>query len=227
MSGAPNEKTVRKTKDEIWPEAWAAYAACAWALAFAVVHLYWALGGAVGLPPGMSVGMNRALFVIDIVAVPLCVAGALLALSLVRPWGRHLPRRLFLASAWAVCALDLALSPHPRRGRAGGYRPTEWRPVLARTVEPLRLRALVLYGRGPLRRGGPGLRPKVAASGAVAAKVLAASRFRKGDDRVEVSIGVAGIVAAAAMLGTSISFGLVYSRADSLPPESAKVQDSA
>jgi hypothetical protein len=70
MSGAPDEKTVRTTKDEIWPEAWAAYAACAWALAFAVVHLYWALGGAVGLPPGMSVGMNRALFVIDIVAVP-------------------------------------------------------------------------------------------------------------------------------------------------------------
>ena len=70
MFGAPNEKTVRTTKDEIWPEAWAAYAACAWALAFAVVHLYWALGGAVGLPPGMSVGMNRALFVIDIVAAP-------------------------------------------------------------------------------------------------------------------------------------------------------------
>ena len=105
MSGAPNEKIVRKTKDEIWPEAWAAYAACAWALAFAVVHLYWALGGAVGLPPGISVGMNRALFVIDIVAVPLCVAGALSALSLVRPWGRLLPRRLLLASAWAVCAL--------------------------------------------------------------------------------------------------------------------------
>lgn len=52
-----------------------AYAACAWALAFAVVRLYWALGGAVGLPTGMSVGMNRALFVFDIVAVPLCVAG--------------------------------------------------------------------------------------------------------------------------------------------------------
>jgi hypothetical protein len=71
------------------------------------------------------------------------------------------------------------------------------------------------------------LRPKVAASGAVAAKVRDASRFRKGDDRVEALIGVAGIVAAATMLGTSIFFGLAYSRADSLLPESAKVQDSA
>ena len=77
----------------------------AWALVFAAVHLYWALGGTVGLPNGMSVGMNPALFVIDVLAVPLSVVGALLALSLVRPWGRLLPRRLLLASASAVCAL--------------------------------------------------------------------------------------------------------------------------
>jgi hypothetical protein len=32
--------------------AWAAYAPCTWALVFAVVHLYWGLGGTVGLPPG-------------------------------------------------------------------------------------------------------------------------------------------------------------------------------
>ena len=68
-----------------------AYAACAWSLAFAAVHLYWAIGGTVGLPPGMSVGMNAALFVIDVVAVPLCVVGSLLALSLARPWGRRSP----------------------------------------------------------------------------------------------------------------------------------------
>jgi hypothetical protein len=87
-----------------WPSR-AAYAATAWALAFAAVHLYWALGGTVGLPRGMSVYMNPALFVIDVLAVPLCVVGALLALSLVRPWGRLFPRRLLLAGAWAVCAL--------------------------------------------------------------------------------------------------------------------------
>ena len=87
-----------------WP-GWAAYAASAWALMFAAVHLYWALGGTVGLPKGISVDMNPALFVIDVLAVPLCVVGALLALSLVRPWGWLFPRRLLLASAWAVCAL--------------------------------------------------------------------------------------------------------------------------
>lgn len=83
----------------------AAYAASVWAFAFAVVHLYWALGGTTGLPRGMSVGMNPALFVIDVLAVPLCLVGALLSLSLVRPWGHLFPRRLLLAGAWAVCAL--------------------------------------------------------------------------------------------------------------------------
>lgn len=31
-----------------------AYAACAWSLAFAAAHPYWALGGTVGLAPGMG-----------------------------------------------------------------------------------------------------------------------------------------------------------------------------
>ena len=83
----------------------AAYAACAWSLAFAAAHLYWALGGTAGLPPGMSVRMDPALFAIDVLAVPLCLLGALLALSFVRPWGRALPRRLLLACGWGVCAV--------------------------------------------------------------------------------------------------------------------------
>jgi Protein of unknown function (DUF3995) len=76
----------------------ASYAASAQALA--AVHLYWALGGTVGQPKGISVDMNPALFVIDVLAVSLCVVGALLALSLVRPWGRLFPRRFLLACAW-------------------------------------------------------------------------------------------------------------------------------
>jgi hypothetical protein len=31
----------------------AAHLVCVWALALAAVHLYWALGGTAGLPPGM------------------------------------------------------------------------------------------------------------------------------------------------------------------------------
>ena len=49
--------------------------------------------------------MNPALFVIDVIAVPLCLLGALLALSFVRPWGRAFPRRALLACGWGVCAI--------------------------------------------------------------------------------------------------------------------------
>ena len=86
----------------------AAYLACAWALAFAAVSAYWALGGEVG---GETIAA-------DVEAVPLAnepavvwgTAGAkalagLLALALVRPWGRALPRRALLAAAWAAGAL--------------------------------------------------------------------------------------------------------------------------
>jgi uncharacterized ion transporter superfamily protein YfcC len=87
--------------------AWAGYAACAWMLLITAVHVYWATGGTVGLPPDVTVSMNRMLFVIDIVAIPLSVGGALLALALVRPLGQRerVPRRLLLAAGWSVCAL--------------------------------------------------------------------------------------------------------------------------
>lgn len=88
--------------------AWAAYAACAWALVFAAVHLYWGLGGTAGLPPGLSLFDNTALFVIDLVAIPLCVIGALLALALVRTWGKRFPRWMLLSAAWGASALFVA-----------------------------------------------------------------------------------------------------------------------
>ena len=84
---------------------WPAYAACGWMVLFAAVHLYWAAGGTLGLPPGLSVTDSTPLLVIDLVAVPLCVAGALLALALVRPWGRRLRRRWLLAASWATATL--------------------------------------------------------------------------------------------------------------------------
>lgn len=84
---------------------WPAFAACTWAIAFAAVHLYWGLGGSAGLPPGRSVSDNAALFVINLVAIPLCLIGALLALALLQPWGRRLPRRWLLAAGWSTSAL--------------------------------------------------------------------------------------------------------------------------
>ena len=86
----------------------AAYAACALALLYAVPSFYWALGGTAGLdtvggaieqlgrsrdPAGVALGIGAGV---------LKVAGALLALALVRPWGRAIPRRLLLGAAWAA-----------------------------------------------------------------------------------------------------------------------------
>jgi hypothetical protein len=87
--------------------AWPAYAACALALLSAVPSFYWALGGTSGLdtvggaieelarardPAGVALGAGAGV---------LKVAGALLALALVRPWGRAVPRRVLLGVAWA------------------------------------------------------------------------------------------------------------------------------
>jgi Protein of unknown function (DUF3995) len=88
--------------------AWAAYAACVLALLYAVPSFYWALGGTAGLdtvggaieelgrtrdPAGVALGVGAGV---------LKVAGGLLALALVRPWGRAIPRRLLLGAAWAA-----------------------------------------------------------------------------------------------------------------------------
>ncbi|MGH3086284.1 MAG: hypothetical protein ACRDSJ_03060 [Rubrobacteraceae bacterium] len=50
-------------------------------LVFAAVHLHWGLGGGVGLPPGLSLFDNTALLVIDLIAIPLNILGALFALE--------------------------------------------------------------------------------------------------------------------------------------------------
>ena len=88
--------------------AWAAYAACALAWLYAVPSLYWALGGTAGLdtvggaieelartrdPAGITLALGAGV---------LKVAGGLLALALVRPWGRAIPRRLLLGAAWTA-----------------------------------------------------------------------------------------------------------------------------
>jgi hypothetical protein len=87
---------------------WAAYAACALALLSAIPSFYWAAGGTSGLdtvggaieelarardPAGVALGVGAGV---------LKVAGAVLALALVRPWGRRVPRRLLSGVAWAA-----------------------------------------------------------------------------------------------------------------------------
>ena len=84
---------------------WTAYGAAVWAFAFAAVSAYWALGGEVG----------RGTIAADVARIPLAndplvvwaTAGlkalaGMLALALVRPWGRLLPQRMLIAAAWAA-----------------------------------------------------------------------------------------------------------------------------
>src|SRR2546422_785176 len=59
-----------------------AYAAAAWGSFFSFVHLYWLLGGRLGLPAGLSLTDHAPLLVIDILAIPGCLAAAALALAL-------------------------------------------------------------------------------------------------------------------------------------------------
>jgi hypothetical protein len=101
------------------PRPWAAYAAAAWALLFALPHLYWGLGGTTGL----TTSLNKAIldrrdagFITGLWAIAaFCTAGALVALATQRPWGRRLPYRSLRALAWfgfallAVRVLDIYL----------------------------------------------------------------------------------------------------------------------
>ena len=79
---------------------WAAYAACGVALAYAVVSFYWAFGGTAGVGTlgGRLEELGRsgdpAVLWLAGVAGVLKVAGAVLALALVRPWGRLVPGRV-------------------------------------------------------------------------------------------------------------------------------------
>jgi hypothetical protein len=77
-------------------------------LLYAVPSFYWALGGTAGLDTlGGAIeelGRSRdpAGVALSIGAGVLKVAGGLLALALVRPWGQAIPRRLLGGAAWAA-----------------------------------------------------------------------------------------------------------------------------
>jgi hypothetical protein len=93
---------------------WAAYAACGVALAYAVVSFYWAFGGTAGIDTlgGRLEELARnedpvVLWLAGAAGVAK-LAGAVLALALVRPWGRVVPRRVLVVAAW-VGAVVLVL----------------------------------------------------------------------------------------------------------------------
>jgi hypothetical protein len=88
-----------------------AYAAAIVAFAYALVSLYWALGGhalvsTVGGYAEQFAHRGGALPVLIALAATLAkVAGGLLALALVRPWGRMVPRGWLLSGSAGASAL--------------------------------------------------------------------------------------------------------------------------
>jgi hypothetical protein len=92
------------------PRRSAGRAACAWAAFFALMSLYWAAGGLVGSET-LGVEIDRlaherdASFVAGLwAAFTLKAIAAMLALALVNPCRRRLPRRLIPVLGWATGA---------------------------------------------------------------------------------------------------------------------------
>ncbi len=79
-----------------------AYLACAWAVLFFLVHVYWLTGGTIGLPSGETIFDNTPLLVTDIVVIPASLVAIAVSLALVRPWGRGFPPSLLLVVSWGL-----------------------------------------------------------------------------------------------------------------------------
>lgn len=83
---------------------WAACTACGWALLFAALSFFWAVGGRTGLHPlelEVAPG-NAGWIIINLGAGIIKVIIGLLALALVQPWGRRFPRKLLRACVWVL-----------------------------------------------------------------------------------------------------------------------------
>ncbi len=92
---------------------WFAYAAAVWAFIFAALSFYWAAGGMIGantLGEGierLALARDPELLSITGITGGLKVIAGVLALALVQPWGRHIPRWLLRLAAWGAGLLFL------------------------------------------------------------------------------------------------------------------------
>jgi uncharacterized protein DUF3995 len=92
---------------------WAGYAAAAWAFLFAATSFYWALGGRLGVETigeaitGPALAGDTTILAIVWITGLLKVAAGVVALALVRPWGRRIPRWALLLAGWGASALFL------------------------------------------------------------------------------------------------------------------------
>lgn len=86
---------------------WVGYGAALWALIFAVLHVVWAMGWYVGLTQesAQQAFQKRWTLVYDLVVAGVCALAVAVALALVQPWGRRLPRQLIGVLAWGGTAV--------------------------------------------------------------------------------------------------------------------------
>lgn len=88
------------------PATWPAYAAAVWSFVFAAMSFYWALGGTIGIDTLAESIKEKAstedqgFLALTWATGVLKVAGGFVALALVHPWGRRIPRKLLLFAAW-------------------------------------------------------------------------------------------------------------------------------
>lgn len=105
----------------------AGYAACVLALLYAAVSFYWAAGGTAGLGTlgGQLEELGRArdpgIIALVLATGVLKVVAGVIALALVRQWGRALPRRVLLAAAWGLATDAVRRRPGDRGGARGGW----------------------------------------------------------------------------------------------------------
>jgi hypothetical protein len=101
--------TAAAASDGRFSSSRAAYAAAGWALLFAAMSFYWALGGRAGVST-QAVAIRDQVEDPQFVAVlwmtgGLKVVAGLIALAFVLPAGRRMPRRLLLVVGWATAVV--------------------------------------------------------------------------------------------------------------------------
>lgn len=86
---------------------WVAYAAAAWAFIFTFLHVAWAAGWYLALPRAQAQlwFARRGFWLYDVVVVGACALAVLVALALVRPWGRRVPRTILRPLLWSGTGL--------------------------------------------------------------------------------------------------------------------------
>jgi len=111
MTKAPDEMTPAVPKQLSRWVVGVAYAACGWAFVFAALSFYWALGGTAGAdtvsPAIVQLARAHVPWVIAAlwISALLKVFSGFVALALVQPWGRMVPRPILLILAWGAGTL--------------------------------------------------------------------------------------------------------------------------